>query len=431
MVNNRLQKSKDSWLIVSRTRLQRLQTSHKRILLATGLVVGAAVLWPSSQPTVPERITVPLKLDHLITDTPAIVAAVADKPNFDFVVKKGDTLSELFQRAGVDQQTMYQVLEADLNVLALDTLQPGNQVLFYLDDQEQLTKLELYFNAGHQVVFSRYDDGGFKYDDIKRQGIWQDRTITGVIHGSFYLSAKRQGLSAADIQRIENLYKDKINFGRDFRAGDKFSVLLSEQYVDGDATGDSNILGVSLETAGHELNTFQDSSGQFYDEHGHSLQRAFQRLPLAHMYRVSSSFNPHRRHPITGRIAPHNGTDFAVPVGTKVLAPGDGVVVLVTNHRYAGKYIVIDHGGKYRTRYLHLSKALVKRGDRVSRGQVIALSGNTGRTTGPHLHYEFMINGRPVNALTAKIPMAHSLTKRQRHHFAALVRKRKMQMGIS
>jgi murein DD-endopeptidase len=111
-------------------------------------------------------------------------------------------------------------------------------------------------------------------------------------------------------------------------------------------------------------------------------------------------------HPVTGRRTPHNGVDLATPVGTPILSTGDGIVTRIGNHPYAGKYINIRHNGSLSTRYLHLSRVLVKKGERVHRGQKIALSGNTGRTTGPHLHFELHIDGRPVNPLTADIPTA-------------------------
>lgn len=426
-----MQKGKYSWFSASRDRMQRLPKLQKRLLIASTLVVGTAVIWSSNQEYTPKRIPVAINLDAMTSQDQAVNNLFETTADFNFEVKSGDTLSGLFQQAGVDQQTMYRVLEADLNVLALDSLMPGNKVKFYLNDQGELTKLELYFSVARQVIFTRESDGSYQFKDVMHEGFWQSHAVTGEIQGSFYLSAKRMGLTSAQIQRVEELLKEKINFSRDLRAGDKFSVLINSQYIDGDATGDTQVIGVSLKTHDSEINAFQFSDGQFYDEKGHSLVRAFQRLPLEHKYRISSSFNRHRLHPITGRVSPHNGTDFATPIGTKVIAPGDGVVSLVINHRYAGKYIVINHGGKYRTRYLHLSKALVKKGQRVTRGQVIALTGNTGRTTGPHLHYEFMINGRPVNAMTAKIPMAEGLNHKQLKQFYALVNTRKLQMSLA
>ncbi|MFA0698865.1 peptidoglycan DD-metalloendopeptidase family protein, partial [Vibrio sp. 10N.222.49.C9] len=114
-------------------------------------------------------------------------------------------------------------------------------------------------------------------------------------------------------------------------------------------------------------------------------------------------------HPVTRRISPHNGMDFAIPTGTPVLAAADGKVIMVRNHPYAGKYLVIEHGSIYKTRYLHMSRIQVKRGQMVKRGQRIGLSGATGRVTGPHLHYELLIRNRAVDPMTANIPMAKSV----------------------
>ncbi|ABK48837.1 peptidase M23B [Shewanella sp. ANA-3] len=416
-------------------RLQNLSSAHKNILLVGGLLIGAAMLMPNANHVVPtaQRIPVALDLETILPQVsePVETAPIVDNtPHFERVIASGDTLSALFSKAGVDQQTMYKVLEADLNILALDTLLPGNRIQFWLDNEGQLQKLELYFNAARQVVFTRYEDGSFNVEEINVEGVWQNRIVTGDIKGSFYVSAQKMGLAAADIQRIEDLLKEKVNFARDLRVGDKFSVLVNDQYVEGEATGSSQILGVSIKTGRSEISAFQHTDGSYYDAKGQSLVRAFQRIPLAKQPRMSSRFNPTRKHPITGRISPHNGTDFSVPIGTKVIAPGDGVVSLVTDHQFAGKYIVIEHGGKYRTRYLHLSKALVRKGQRVTRGQVIALSGNTGRSTGPHLHYEFHVNGKPVDPMRADIPMASQLANQELRTFSNIVKSRQALMNL-
>lgn len=214
----------------------------------------------------------------------------------------------------------------------------------------------------------------------------------------------------AIFSRSRGCLKEKINFARDLRAGDSFFVLRSEQFIEGERSGNSELQAVVVETRRQRLTAFRHTDGNFYDERGQGLAKAFLRIPLKQRYRISDHFNPRRKHPVTGRIAPHNGTDFATPIGTPVLAAGDGVVSLVANHRYAGKYVVIDHGGNYRSRYLHLSKSKVRKGQRVTRGEVIALSGATGRVSGAHLHYEFHIKGRAVDAMKAKIPMAKSLS---------------------
>ncbi|WP_076540048.1 peptidoglycan DD-metalloendopeptidase family protein [Shewanella sp. UCD-KL21] len=412
---------------------QNLPTLHRKLLLASVFIVAAALLWPTPQEFASQRIPVALDIEALIPQvanyTPVEISEPV-APTFERVIEQGDTLSQLFEIAGIGQQTMYKVLEADLNVLALDTLSPGNRIRFWQDEQQNLTQLELYFNPAYQVVFSRFDDGSYEVNEVNIEGIWQNRIISGEINGSFYLSAQRSGLSAAQIQTIETLLSSKLKFSRDLRAGDKFSVLMNDQFIEGVSTGASKLEAVRIETKGRNISAFQNVDGNFYDDKGQGLASAFQRVPLERQYRLSSHFNPTRKHPVTGRVSPHNGTDFATPTGTRVVAPGDGVVSMVTNHRFAGKYIVIEHDNNVRTRYLHMSKFLVRKGQRVKRGQVIGLSGSTGRVTGPHLHYEFHVNGRPVNPMKVSIIEASVLPKKQMNAFKQLVKTKQMMMDL-
>ena len=339
-------------------------------------------------------------------------------PDYLYTIQPGDTLSTIFEQLGVSQKEMYQVLESDVSILALDTLKPGDKLGFWLGEG-QLQQLGLRFNPAHQVVFTRAAEETFEYNEVRLEGEWREQVVAGEINGSFYVSAQRAGLTALEIQRISALLEDKINFRRDLRAGDQFQVVRAEQYVDGVPTGITRLEGLRVLNRARELTAFM-FDGQYYDLNGESLARAFSRYPTKSRYRLSSNFNPYRKHPVTGRVRPHNGTDFATPIGTPILATGDGVVTRVTNHPYAGLYIVIEHGDKYKTRFLHLSKALVRKGQTVSRGQKIALSGNSGRSTGPHLHYELHINGRPVNAMTAPIPVAEGVGDEQRLAFNQL-----------
>ncbi|MGK0409582.1 MAG: murein DD-endopeptidase [Shewanella psychromarinicola] len=421
-------------LAASQLNLPNVTNLHKKVLLVSVFVVGAALLWPTHQEFSSQRIPVAIDIDsllpHIAQQDTALTIVKPATPILNRVIESGDTLSRLFELAGIDQRTMYKVLEADLEVLALDTLLPGNRIQFWDNADGELDKLELYFNPAHQVVFTRFKDGTYAVNDINIDGIWQNRIVGGEINGSFYVSAKNAGLSAAEIQKVESLLKSKLNFSRELRAGDTFSVLVNDQFVEGEPTGITSIEGIRINTGRRDITAFQNADGNYYDIKGQSLTPAFQRIPLERKYRLSSRFNPNRKHPITGRIRPHNGTDFATPIGTQVVAPGDGVVTLVKKHAFAGNYIVIEHNNKVRTRYLHLSKFLVKRGQRVKRGQVIALSGNTGASTGPHLHYEYIVNGRPVDAMKVDIAEAKVLPKKQLHAFQALVRSRSMMMDL-
>jgi murein DD-endopeptidase MepM/ murein hydrolase activator NlpD len=273
--------------------------------------------------------------------------------------------------------------------------------------------MELEFSLVESAVYTRLDDGSFEFKDVKIPGDWKSYAMIGEINGSFSTSAHALGLGNNEISQIVTLLKDKVNFGRDLRAGDKFEVVQSKQSVNGTLTGNRELQAVRIVNRGRELTAYLHSDGQYYDKNGDSLQRAFQRKPVVGGYRLSSHFNPNRKHPVTGRVSPHNGTDWATPTGTPIVSTGDGVVVMTRKHPYAGNYVVIQHGSRYKTRYLHLSKILVRKGQKILRGQRIGLAGATGRVTGPHIHYELIDRGRPVNAMKANIPMANSVPKKE------------------
>lgn len=343
-------------------------------------------------------------------------------PEFSYQIQSGDNLSTIFERLGYPYSDLMEIMEEDLNYLMLDTLKPGNNLLFWRsEDGNHLQRMVLEFNIADKVSYSRQQDGGYDFTNISIPGVWQIVPYVGEVQGNFSVSANKLGLDNLTIEQINNLLKDKLNFARDLRAGDKFEIIQRKQFIDDVATGNEELQAIRFYNRGRQISAYLHTDGQFYDKDGKSLQRAFQRYPTGKRYRISSSFNPNRKHPVTGRISPHNGTDFATPIGTPIYATGDGKVVLTRNHPYAGKYIVLQHGSTYKTRFLHLSKILVKKGQTVSRGQKIALSGNTGRSTGPHLHYEFIIRGKPVNAMTAKIPMASSVPNKELSGFKAKI----------
>lgn len=373
-----------------------------------------------------DRQFVPIQLKEMPTYENAALETESQQtefaPEYSYTIQSGDNLSTIFAQLGFPYSDLLKVMEADLNYLMLDTLQPGNQLLFWADeDKQHLSKMILQFNSADKVLYTRHDDESYQFEDISIPGEWKLEPFVGEIHGSFSQSANKVGVGNNEIERINTLLKDKLNFARDLRAGDQFEIIQNRQFVDSQATGKKEIQAIRIHNRGRTVTAFLHTDGQYYDEDGKSLQRAFQRYPTSTRYRISSSFNPNRKHPVTGRVSPHNGTDFATPIGTPVYSTGDGKVVLTTNHPYAGKYIVIEHGSTYKTRYLHLSKILVRKGQSISRGQKIALSGNTGRSTGPHLHYEFMIRNRPVNAMTAKIPMASSIPDNEMGDFKARI----------
>lgn len=394
--------------------------SNQKKLIASCLPIMAIAIFSSSRDhSLQGTIELSLPESQVIEQILAENQAAHEIPDYEYHIKAGDNLSSIFNKLGFSNKDLMNVMETDLNYLALDSIKPGNTLRFWKTSMGQLQKVELELSIAERAVYTRLDDGEFEFDEVKIPGTWKQIPAVGKIHGSLSQSLNRLGLSGAETHQIAALLKDKINFNRDLREGDRIEVVKSRQYVDDKATGKSEIEAVRIINRNREVAIYLHSDGQYYDQKGNSLQRAFQRHPFAGSYRMSSPFNPNRHHPVTGRIAPHNGTDWAAPTGTPIVATGDGVVAMIRNHPYAGKYIVLQHGANYKTRYLHLSKMLVKPGQRVKRGQRIALSGSTGRVTGPHIHYEFMIHDRPVNPVTAKIPMARSVPKSEMAQFKA------------
>ncbi|WP_222104748.1 peptidoglycan DD-metalloendopeptidase family protein [Vibrio harveyi] len=397
-------------------------TSRKALLLySLPVLVAIGVSNSLKESSLTKTIALNLPESRVVENIlEATTAEVVSPPNFEYQIQAGDNLSSIFSQLGFGYSSLMKVMETDLNFLALDTLKPGNTLRFWRDESTgELEKMELQFSIADKVVYRRNADGSYDFSDISIPGVWHQEPLVGVIHGSFSSSANRLGLSSAEISQVVNLLKEQVNFGKDLRAGDRFEVVRRSQSIDGVPTGKNEIEAIKIYNRGREVTAYLHTDGQFYNAKGESLQRAFQRYPVSRGWRISSGFNPKRLHPVTGRVAPHNGTDWAVPIGTPVEATGDGTVIMTRKHPYAGNYVVIEHGSKYKTRYLHLSKILVKKGQKVSRGQRIGLSGKTGRVTGPHLHYELIEYGRPVNAMRAKIPMASSVPKKEIASFIA------------
>ncbi|EGQ9170415.1 peptidoglycan DD-metalloendopeptidase family protein [Vibrio cholerae] len=403
-------------------RFSELSMRKKATLVGLPLLAVAAISSSLNSPTRQQRIELSLPESPLVQFSSAehtVEVVKVGNPDYEYEIKPGDNLSTIFNQLGFAYTELMKVMETDLNYLALDTLRPGNVLRFWKGSDNTLAKMELEFSLVDRAVYTRLNDGSYEFEERKIPGTWKVEPLIGEVDGSFSLSANRAGLGAADVDQIVTLLKDKINFGRDLRRGDRFEVVLSRQFVGEKLTGNSEIQAIKIFNRGKEITAYLHQDGQYYDKNGDSLQRAFQRYPVDSKWRISSNFDPRRLHPVTKRVAPHNGTDFAMPIGTPVYTSGDGVVVMTRNHPYAGNYVVIQHGNTYMTRYLHLSKILVKKGQKVSRGQRIGLSGNTGRVTGPHLHYELIVRGRPVNAMKANIPMASSVPKKEMAQFIA------------
>jgi len=301
-------------------------------------------------------------------------------------------------------------------------------------DKLKVNKKEAARIAAVQKAAEKAKVGPAEKKESIRPTVRPTRVLRGTINGSFASSARNAGLSAGHIHQITRLFQGQIDFRRDLKSGDTFKVLFDRNAVAGKADSDARVLAVMMMIKGKSYSAFRSNDdNQFYDDDGSSMSITksgkFMRFPIPSSTKVSSGFNPHRLNPVTGRVMAHNGTDFSVHVGTPVEATGDAVVVKSVRHPDMGNYIVLRHSGRYSSVYMHLSKSLVKPGQKVKMGQVIGLSGNTGRSTGPHLHYEFHINNVPVNAMRVDLPMNEPMQTKARKSLVAKIQEYKRQLN--
>ncbi|WP_062374758.1 peptidoglycan DD-metalloendopeptidase family protein [Halomonas sp. KX33721] len=326
------------------------------------------------------------------------------------IVEPGETFAVLAQNElGLGYSEVLALLDDLPDPRMLTHWRAGHSFDYQVDETGRLLALRMMKNTREGVLLER-DSDQYAITAIERQGEPVQRLYAGSVTGSFARSAQATGLSSSSVTELTRILQKKLDFRRDSRRGDQFQVLVESDMIDGE-TLDSRVLAVKYDGERMDLTVVRNTTDDnFYTPEGSSLDPAFARHPFEGNYRLSSNFNPRRLHPVTGRVSPHNGTDFAMPIGTPITAPANGRVERVGNHHAAGRYIVVRHDNGYRTRYLHLSQPLVSQGERVTMGDRIALSGNTGRSTGPHLHYEVIVNNTPVNAMTVELPENTSLS---------------------
>ena len=320
---------------------------------------------------------------------------------FSHTVVRGDSLKDVLELSGLEDDTAKNLIA---EYPELKTLRAGQQFYWILDKEDQLEYLNWLVSEKEERIYERTEDGKFKRQILEKKSIWKKEVLKGTINGSFASSLRDLGLDGRQISQLSSALQWQVSLQK-LSKGTKFAILVSREYLGDKLTGQGNVEAIHIIADGKSYYGIQAANGRYYDKQGETLGKGFARYPLQRQARISSPFNPNRRHPVTGRVRPHKGVDFAVAPGTPVIAPAEGVVEKVAYQAGgAGRYVVIRHGREYQTVYMHLSRALVRAGQTVKKGERIALTGNTGISTGPHLHYEFHINERAVNPLTVKLP---------------------------
>jgi murein DD-endopeptidase MepM/ murein hydrolase activator NlpD len=331
-------------------------------------------------------------------------------------IKSGDNLSELFSSVGLSQRDVYDITRNDAQGKALTRMFPGETLTFIFDHSDALHEIVRQKSALESVHFKPLDNGKYTSQVATRSPEIKRIHKSGIVNHSLSRAADKAGLSQSTIMNMANIFGGVMDFALDVRGGDTFTVIYEEHYLDGKKIKDGNIVAAQYINRGTAHNAYRyehsDARVGYYNEEGISLRRAFLRAPLD-FTRVSSNFNLRRLHPITKKVKPHRGIDYAARTGTPVFSVGEGRVIASGYSSANGKYVFVKHGEAYTTKYLHLHKRSVKRGQRVKQGQIIGQVGCTGLCTGPHLHYEFLWNGvhRNPRTIVNKLPKAKRLAK--------------------
>lgn len=413
----------------------KIPKQHRVLIVATSVFLSVILLLPSEQASaskgsksesleigkrysldIPQSVE-DVSIEQSISDLPALPEEDLSLNWSVLQVQKGDALSALFKKANISQQVMLDVLALGSSVKTLTRLFPGEQLEFGVNENGDLQELRYALNHLTTLRVSRNSDGSFIAEELKKEVELRSQFASAEIRSNFWSAGIEAGLSEAQIMSLAGIFGWDIDFGLDIRGGDSFSVLYETQYVDGEFISNGNIIAAQFQNQGHVYQAVRHTDGNYYKPDGASMRQAFLRAPVSFQY-VSSNFNPRRLHPVLGTVRAHNGVDYVAPVGTPIMAAGDGRVIASAYNKLNGHYVFIQHANNIVTKYLHLSKRLVANGAKVRQGEAIGRLGATGRVTGAHLHYEFLVSGVHRNPRTVKLPQATPLQGQEKQLFS-------------
>ncbi len=347
--------------------------------------------------------------------------ALASKQQWRTVtVKDGDNLSLIFSRLAISKNDLYQILSLGEKTQSLKRLKPG-QVLRLKFENSKIEELVHESDLTHTLKVKKTDNE-FEAKIVEEKPEIKVATSTGSIKDSLFLSGQEAGLSDNVIMQMFDIFGWDIDFVLDIREEDEFRVVYEELFKNGKKIKDGKILAAEFINQGKVFKAvrYVDSDDQsgYYSELGNNMKKAFLRTPV-NFTRISSHFNLKRKHPVLNKIRAHKGVDYAAPLGTPIKSTGNGKVLFVGKKNGYGNTVIIQHGGQYTTLYAHLSRFSrgLKKGKRIEQGQTIAYVGKTGLATGPHLHYEFRVNGTHRNPLTVDLPKSLPLPKKYMQDF--------------
>lgn len=377
------------------------------------------------------------KTPTLSIPTPSLIPATEPKsqsqsasPTWQSVIiKSGTSLADIFAKYQLDPKQLQAVLNSSPLAQKLELIKPGQKIELLIDDKQQLLSLNYYINKTDTLQITASDDGSFK---ANLEQITPKKTLgyaEGIIKSSFYVAAQKTGLSNKQIANLVKAFNSRIDFARDIHPGTSFRVLYDQESINGKKIRSGDIIAAEFKTSkdqSYKIIRYTDPKGRtdYYTPDGNSTSLAFIRKPIANA-RISSPFSLRRIHPILHTPMPHYGTDFASPIGTPIKATGNGEVAFVGKQNGYGNVVIIQHNQRISTLYAHMSRFAknMKAGTRVKLGQVIGYVGMTGRADGPHVHYEFRINGKHYDPMKVQLPHSESIPKNYRQDFMAKLAK--------
>ena len=350
------------------------------------------------------------------------VEEIYDVPEISWksvTVKKGDTLATIFSRMNLNPKELHKIVRLGSSANQLKRLVPGEELKFLIIDGE-LREL-IYAIDDSQSLHVVKNGDSFTASEVKLELNKRIAYAAGKIESSLFIAAQEAGIPASMTMDIANIFGWDIDFVLDVKTGDRFSLIYEEYFLDGKKVKNGDILAAEFSNGGNVYRAVRyvdkDGRAEYYTPEGKSMRKRFLRTPVD-FKRISSKFGQ-RFHPVLNRMRAHHGVDYAAPTGTPIKAAGDGKITFIGKKGGYGNTIVIQHAGRYSTLYAHMKsyKRDLKKGSRVTQGETIGYVGSSGLATGPHLHYEFRINGIHRNPLTVKLPDDTPITAQYRTDF--------------
>ena len=375
-----------------------------------------------------EQVTLPLNIPS-IQDEVAATTTIAeddDIPQESWLtvkVKPGDALAHIFKRNKLSPTELHAIMQLGKPTKRLKSVRPGDTFKFQVSGNGELQQLLYEFSHLKTLHIQRHADT-FSARIAEKEIEKRTTYAIGTIRSSLFEAGKDAGLSDNLIMEMVGIFGWDVDFALDIREGDQFALIYEEQFLDGEKVKDGNILAAEFINQGRAYRAlrYTDSKGRsdYYTPAGLSMRKAFLRTPVD-FRRISSRYG-NRRHPTLNKMRLHKGVDYAAKTGTPIKASGDGKIIFRGTKGGYGRTIIIKHGGRYSTLYAHMSryKRGLKAGRTVKQGQIIGYVGSSGRATGPHLHYEFRVNGVHRNPLTVKLPNAAPIKKQYKDSFNRL-----------